>query len=97
MVARNITSDSRLKAQLIDCAGEEVFDVYSSIQIPLDVTYERLKAQLDGYFGPQRNCEYEKYVFRKEVQAEDQKIDSFHTKLRGLSTYCKYVKTLIVK
>ena len=93
MVARNITSDSRLKAQLIDCAGEEVFDVYSSLQIPLDVTYERLKAQLDGYFAPQRNCEYEKYVFRKEVQAADQKIDSFHTKLRGLSKYCGFENT----
>ena len=48
MVARNITSDSRLKTQLIDCAGEEVFDVYSYLQIPVDVTYERLKDQLDG-------------------------------------------------
>ena len=48
MVARNITSDSRLKAQHIDCAGEEVFGVYSSLQIPVDVTNERLEAQLDG-------------------------------------------------
>ena len=40
-----------------------------------------------------RGTEYEKCVLRKEVQAADQKIDSFHTKLRGLSKYCGFENT----
>ena len=55
LVARNINNAERKKAMLLHSAGEEVYDVYDSLQIPAESTYDEFKTLLSEYFAPKRN------------------------------------------
>ena len=59
LVARNINNGERKKAMLLHSAGEEVYDVYDSLQIPAASTYDQFKTLLSEYFAPKRNMQYE--------------------------------------
>ena len=90
LVARNINNGERKKAMLLHSAGEEVYDVYDSLQIPAASTYDQFKTILSEYFAPKRNMQYERYVFRNESQSASQTIDSYYTKLKGLAKHCEF-------
>ena len=90
LVARNINNGERKKAMLLHSAGEEVYDVYDSLQIPAESTYDQFKTLLSEYFAPKRNMQYERYVFRNESQSASQTIDSYYTKLKGLAKHCEF-------
>ena len=90
LVARNINNAERKKAMLLHSAGEEVYDVYDSLQIPAESTYDEFKTLLSEYFAPKRNMQYERYAFRKESQSASQTIDSYYTKLKGLAKHCEF-------
>ena len=90
LVARNINNGERKKAMLLHSAGEEVYDVYDSLQIPAESTYDQFKTLLSEYFAPKRNMQYERYVFRNESQSASQAIDSYYTKLKGLAKHCEF-------
>ena len=90
-VARNINNGERKKAMLLHSAGDEVYDVYDSLQIPAESTYDQFKTLLSEYFVPKRNMQYERYVFRNETQSASPTIDSYYTKLKGLAKHCEFV------
>ena len=52
--------------------------------------YDTAKAQLDTYFCPKRNSNYEVYVFRQTKQQSGETLDQFHTRLRQLAETCEF-------
>ena len=70
-VARRITDDARKKAMLLHYAGEEEFDLGESIGIVDETSFDDTKRVLTEYFAPQRNEEYEVFVFRQAEQLAD--------------------------
>jgi hypothetical protein len=59
--------------------------------------------QLRNNFEPKKNREYEIYKFRPASQRHDEKLDSYHTRLRHLASTCEFadmdreIKTQIVR
>ena len=51
LVAANITAEARKKAQLLHLAGEDVFDVFSSLPAS-PASYSDTKASLSAHFNP---------------------------------------------
>ena len=92
-MARDINNGERKKAMLLHSAGEEVYDVYDSLQIPAESIYDEFKALLSEYFAPKQNMQYERYVFRNESQSASQTIDSYYTKLKGLVKHCEFAQS----
>ena len=45
---------------------------------------------LTTYFEPKKNTEYEIYKFRQASQRHDEKLDSYHTRLRHLASTCEF-------
>ena len=58
---------------------------------------------LTTYFEPKKNTEYEIYKFRQASQRHDEKLDSYHTRLRHHAPTCEFtdmdreIKTQIVQ
>ena len=47
-------------------------------------------AQLNGYFNPKKNVEYEIFTFRQGRQRKEGTLDQFQTRLRQLSQNCEF-------
>ena len=45
---------------------------------------------LNEHFNVKKNIPYERSVFREAKQETDESLDQFITRLRKLTTYCKY-------
>ena len=68
-----------------DCVGEE-----GAPPPPPRNEYDTAKAQLDAYFCPKQNSDYEVYVFRQTEQQSGETLDQFHTLLRQLAQTCEF-------
>jgi hypothetical protein len=91
--ASNLTDDDRKKAVLLHVAGEEIFDIYMvrlTDQEREEATFDVVVDELNSYFRPRRNTEYEVYKFRKTQQEEGETIDQFYNKLLALSAHCNF-------
>lgn len=89
-VAKDITDERRMKAILLHYVGEEVFELAESLGIVDDTSLENTKHILTAYFAPQRNIEYEVYVFRQAAQLGSESLDKFHARLRQLAKNCNF-------
>lgn len=76
MTAFNITDEGRKKAMLLHFAGDDVFDIASTIDttpraadgnngVAVETVYAATKKALNQYFCPTQNKEYNIYVFRQ--------------------------------
>ena len=99
LTAAGITNDDRMKANLINCAGEQVFDIYESLTItprvaagavPAETNYEATKRALSDYFNPSSNTEYHIYKFRAAKQLSSESVDEFSTRLMKLAEHCSF-------
>ena len=79
--AKGITDEDRKKAMLLHFAGEEVFELSDSLGVQDGTTFENTKTLLTAYFAPQRNAEYEVFMFRQAAQGVGETIDKFHARL----------------
>ena len=59
--------------------GEEVVDLYITLQYNISETFKDTKRCLTEHFAPKRNAEYEIYMFRQCVQNGSELIDSYYT------------------
>ena len=89
LVAANITAEARKKAQLLHLAGEDVFDVFSSLPAS-PASYSDTKAALSAHFNPKRNKEFEVFRFRSTRQTTTETIDEFAVRLRRLAKHCEF-------
>lgn len=88
--AKGITNEGRKQAMLLHYAGEEVFDLSESLGITATSTYDATSTALNDYFAPQRNPEYEVFMFRQAGQAASETLDQYHTRLRRLAKNCGF-------
>ena len=113
MVAMAIDDGERKKALLLHYAGEAVNDIFDTLsdaeteaegdeEEDEDPCQKAIQA-LTNHFTPQRNTEYEVYVFRQTKQEANESITEFHTRLRQLARTCEFqdvdreIKTQIVQ
>ena len=92
LVAANITDEGRKVALLLHMGGSELQELFYAISEP-DVKIESLKqaiAILDKHLLPRKNVIYERHVFRRETQRQDEGVDAFVARLRKLSRSCEY-------
>ncbi|CAC5363752.1 unnamed protein product [Mytilus coruscus] len=89
LVGMNIKDKVRQRALLLHYAGEEVNDIFDTLQ-ETGEDYDTALTKLTEYFAPKKNVEYEIYKFRQAKQETDETIDAFHTKLRQLSVNCEF-------
>ena len=92
-MAKNITDARRLKAILLHYVGEDVFELSESLGIVSDTPFEETKRILTAYFAPQRNVEYEVFVFRQAEQHADETLDKFNARLKQLAKNCNFHET----
>lgn len=92
IVAKGITNDLRKKGMLLHYAGEEVFDLSETLGVAANTSFEETKTVLNTYFVPQRNTEYEVFVFRQARQGPEENLDQFHQRLKQLSTNCTFTE-----
>ena len=52
--------------------------------------YGKLKETLTSHFTPKKNVSYEVLKFRAAKQNAGESLDSFHTRLRTLATFCEF-------
>ena len=104
LVAYNISNDGRMKAILLHCAGEAVFERFEA----LDSTggsgsYNNTKATLSAHFAPQKNVQFEIFNFRRAIQLPEESVSVFHARLLKLSKHCEFsdvageVKTQLIQ
>ena len=93
LIAADITADTRKKAQLLRGAGEDVFEIYSSILDGDTLSFAEVKRKLTADFQPKQNKEYEVFMFKSAHQEVKETVDNFVSNLRCLSKYCKFADT----
>lgn len=98
-VGMSIESKKRRKALLIHYAGDDVFDIYQTLENTGDESgYDETKTALTNYFKPQVNKEFEIFQFRQMKQTDSETVDEFTTRLRQKAEYCSFTdKTAEIK
>ncbi|XP_052814002.1 uncharacterized protein K02A2.6-like [Mya arenaria] len=87
----SIDSKKRRKALLLHYAGDEVFEIYETLNLgDSDSNYDDVKQGLTGYFQPKKNREFERFEFRNLKQHHAETIDQFATCLRHKADNCEF-------
>ena len=90
-VGMNIDSKKRRKALLLHYSGDEVFDIYQTLQNAGDESgYDETKTALTNSFKPQVNQEFEIFQFRQMKQMDSETVDDYATRLRQKAEYCGF-------
>ena len=91
MIGFNITSPKRKRALLFHYGGEELSNIFETLEDTGDEKdYERAKAKLTAHFGPKSNPIYETLLFRELKQEDGETIDQFCTRLRQEAPKCDF-------
>lgn len=87
---------SRKRSYLLHFAGPEVQDIFYNIEghdadppLGSDVFTEAIRL-LDEHFAPLNNIPYERCVFRKMTQQENEPVEKFIHRLRDQGRLCDY-------
>ena len=90
-IGLNIEAKKRRKALLLHYAGDQVYEIYETLNLGDDESnYDAVKSGLTAYFKPQKNLEFEKYEFRNISQRAHESIDQFATRLRQKADNCEF-------
>ncbi|XP_014665329.1 PREDICTED: uncharacterized protein LOC106807502 [Priapulus caudatus] len=87
--AMGIESDKQRRAILLHTIGNRAYDVFCTLE-ETGKSYAEAKKSLSEKFAPEINVEYQKFLFRRLVQADGESIDCFHTKLRQAAELCRF-------
>jgi len=90
-LASNITDKSRQKALLLYLGGEDLREIYSTLD-DKGTTFEEAKLVLDLYFLPKKNLTFERSKFRTATPLTGESSQSFITRLRSLANTCEFDK-----
>ncbi|XP_069105895.1 uncharacterized protein [Argopecten irradians] len=86
----NIKEVKRKRAMLLHYVGEEVCDIFETLQDTGDI-FNDAQIKLTEYFAPKKATEFQVYQFRQISQESGESIDAFTTKLRQQSSRCDFV------
>ena len=91
LLAMDITDPTRQRALLFHFSGEDAYRIFKTLPETGEAKdYKKATAALKAYFQPQKNIEYEKYTFRQATQQVGETLDTYHTRLQQLATYCEF-------
>ena len=94
LVASGIRDAKRQKALLLYQAGPKVREIFNQLSDfdgeGDENNFATTKAKLIEYFEPQKNRRYEVYRFRETRQGNQESLDTFHTRLRQISSTCEF-------
>ena len=91
-VGMNIDKNKRKKALLLHYSGDEVFEIYETLNLGDKVdNFDETKTALKNYFLPKKNKEFERFEFRNIRQIKGETIDQFATKLRQKAEICEFL------
>ncbi|CAB4001725.1 Hypothetical predicted protein [Paramuricea clavata] len=90
LLAADIKDDARKRALLWYQAGPEVHEFSKPLEEGESKDSKSAVKALTEYFEPEENVIYRTYVFRQATQGQEESIDEFHTRLRGLTKYCEF-------
>ena len=106
LLAMNITNATRKKAMLLHYVGEEVNELFETLEVQeadeTEGVFIKAEKALKNYFTRQKNLEYEVYKFRQAKQIPGENISAYFTRLKQLSKYCEFhdekreIKTQII-
>ena len=89
LIALNITDDRQQRALLLYQAGQEMQEIFETLDDTGD-DYKTALAKLDEYFQSKKNVDYEAFQFRQASQKSDETVDQFVTRLCKLAKNCKF-------
>ena len=91
LLAMDIDDPTRKRALLLHYIGPSAFDVFETLSDTGDEKdYKTAMERLTEHFTPQRNVEYEIYLFRQARQQPQETLDQFATRLRQLASSCEF-------
>ena len=91
MTGFNITSTKRQRALLLHYGGEDLQDVFDTLDNT--GTENEIKPAFEAltkYFTPNKNTVYETIIFREAVQEDHETVDQFCTRLRKMAKKCDF-------
>ena len=94
MIAINVTEEARQKVLLLHYAGEEINDIFDTLE-PLarkgvETETDAAMKTLTAHFGPKQNREFEVYIFRQAKQTKSEEIAVFLICLRQMAAICEF-------
>ena len=106
LCAYDIGNYARKKAHLLHYARDDVFEIVDTMtdaqkgigaimtagENSVPTEYSVLKKSLEEYFTPKKNIQIscETLKFRQRSQKDDEKIDTYHSRLRGMASLCDF-------
>ena len=83
------TDDTQKRQLLLHCAGESIQDMFFTLA-DTGNTYESAKAKITAYFTPRKNTSYNRHMFRKACQNDEESVAQYVTRLRQLAHLCEF-------
>ncbi len=91
VAALGIMDNTQNRALLLYLAGEATLEIFDTLPDTGEANdYTRAMENLDAYFSPKRNTDYEIFKFCTVVQAVDEMLDQYTTPLRKLASTCDF-------
>ena len=90
LVARGNTSANQKRALLLHCGGLGLQDIFFTLGVAAEATYEQCVTALDNYFKPKANKVYERHVFHSLLPEEGEETSMFVTRLREQAELCEF-------
>ncbi|UYV81298.1 K02A2.6-like [Cordylochernes scorpioides] len=88
----NKKDNNVIRATFLSLIGKDCFNVFLNLDLKEDEknSLPKIIEALDNHFTPQKNVIYERYIFNTSNQEENEGIDSYTNRLRGLASSCEY-------
>ncbi|UYV81904.1 K02A2.6-like [Cordylochernes scorpioides] len=88
----NKKDNNVIRATFLSLIGKYCFNVFLNLDLKEDEknSLPKIIEALDNHFTPQKNVIYERYIFNTSNQEENEGIDSYTNRLRGLASSCEY-------
>ncbi|KAI5755975.1 hypothetical protein M8J77_021076 [Diaphorina citri] len=81
--------DERRRAILLHSIGTRGVEIFNSLKVAQDATYDQVVSSLEGYFKPKLNVTYERHIFFTCCQNE-LTIDEYVTSLKLKAKTCEF-------
>ncbi|UYV73002.1 K02A2.6-like, partial [Cordylochernes scorpioides] len=88
----NKKDNNVIRAAFLSLIGKDCFNVFLNLDLKEDEknSLPKIIEALNNHFTPQKNVIYERYIFNTSNQEENEGIDSYTNRLRGLASSCEY-------
>lgn len=93
ITAINVTDPNRSLALLLHCGGERLHDIYETLSVTKEAAETDFTAALrclNNYFQPQKNIEYETFLFHETHQEQSESLSAYHTRLVEMAKRCEF-------